>query len=292
MSLTTSRLFRRSLYLDMGKAKDFYEGKLGLSGGEVKPDGGIRYPCGAGSALHVYPSADNAGKSPATLAAFQVDDIETTVDELAANGVTFEQYDIAPDHDQREGHRAAGQLIRRVVQGFRRQPLCRGPRVAAPRWSASVDLVQCRPSWERSGRAGLRPIYLRGLLNRANLRSSDRSERGLAVPRSPHVAKSTGFVVQAVAGSNPVVHPSESPRKGGVSRSRDRAMIVSVVDVATNAAPDDDRLLRRGGGGNPAARRAGERRDPQSLRGRWQVRSWPVNPTLGREIPAVGMGRL
>ncbi len=80
----------------MGKAKDFYEGKLGLSGGEVKPDGGIRYPCGAGSALHVYPSADNAGKSPATLAAFQVDDIETTVDELAANGVTFEQYDIGP----------------------------------------------------------------------------------------------------------------------------------------------------------------------------------------------------
>ncbi len=26
-------------------------------------------------------------------------------------------------------------------------------------------------------------------------------------------------------------------------------MIVSVVDVATNAAPDDDRLLRRGGEG-------------------------------------------
>jgi hypothetical protein len=53
----------------------------------------VRYPCGAGSALHVYPSPDNAGKSTATLAGFDVDDIESTVDGLAENGVTFEQYD-------------------------------------------------------------------------------------------------------------------------------------------------------------------------------------------------------
>jgi catechol 2,3-dioxygenase-like lactoylglutathione lyase family enzyme len=80
----------------MGKAREFYEGMLGLSNGKERPDGGIRYPCGAGSSLHVYPSPDNAGKSTATLAGFEVDDIEKTVDELTAKGVTFERYDMDP----------------------------------------------------------------------------------------------------------------------------------------------------------------------------------------------------
>jgi hypothetical protein len=72
----------------MGKAKEFYEGKLRLSNGEEQSDGGT-YPCGEGSAIHVYPS-QNAGKSDGTLAAFQVDDIESEVDELTQNGVSFE----------------------------------------------------------------------------------------------------------------------------------------------------------------------------------------------------------
>jgi catechol 2,3-dioxygenase-like lactoylglutathione lyase family enzyme len=79
---------------DMGKAKDFYEGKLGLANGEEQPDGGTLYPCGGGTDFHVYPSPDNAGKSGATLAAFQIEDIEGTVDELSGNGVSFEQYDM------------------------------------------------------------------------------------------------------------------------------------------------------------------------------------------------------
>jgi len=87
----------------MGKAREFYEGALGLSNGQGRPDGGSRYPCGGGSSLHVYPSPDNAGKSTATLAGFEVDDIERTVDELAANGVTFEQYDIDPIKTDEKG---------------------------------------------------------------------------------------------------------------------------------------------------------------------------------------------
>ena len=77
---------------DMGRAKEFYEGKLGLSGGEEEPDGGVRYPCAGGTQIHVYPSPENAGKSTATLAGWWVGDVEATVDELAAKGVTFEQY--------------------------------------------------------------------------------------------------------------------------------------------------------------------------------------------------------
>jgi catechol 2,3-dioxygenase-like lactoylglutathione lyase family enzyme len=78
---------------DMARAKEFYEGQLGLSGGVERGDGGVSYDCDAGTRLHVYPSPDNAGKSDGTLAAFQTDDVEGVVDELASSGVSFEQYD-------------------------------------------------------------------------------------------------------------------------------------------------------------------------------------------------------
>jgi catechol 2,3-dioxygenase-like lactoylglutathione lyase family enzyme len=80
---------------DMAKAKEFYEGKLGLAVGKETGDGGVDYPCGDGTVLHVYPSP-SATPSGATLAAFDVGDLEATVDELIGNGVTFEQYDEGP----------------------------------------------------------------------------------------------------------------------------------------------------------------------------------------------------
>jgi catechol 2,3-dioxygenase-like lactoylglutathione lyase family enzyme len=92
MRLSESRVEATIPVSDMAKAKSFYEGKLGLSGGDDQPDGGHTYPCGDGTALHVYPSPDNAGKSGATLAGWLVEDVEGTVEELTADGVTFEQY--------------------------------------------------------------------------------------------------------------------------------------------------------------------------------------------------------
>ncbi|MEX2553435.1 MAG: VOC family protein [Actinomycetota bacterium] len=77
---------------DMTQAKAFYEVKLGLQGGEDQPDGGHEYPCAGGTSIHLYPSPANAGKSPATLAAFETDDVDKTVDELSSSGVIFEQY--------------------------------------------------------------------------------------------------------------------------------------------------------------------------------------------------------
>ena len=76
---------------DMARAREFYEGKLGLSGGKDQEDGGHTYPSG-GSYVHIYPSPGNAGGSGATLAAWMVDDVEGLVDDLIANGITFEQY--------------------------------------------------------------------------------------------------------------------------------------------------------------------------------------------------------
>jgi catechol 2,3-dioxygenase-like lactoylglutathione lyase family enzyme len=92
MGLSDSKVEPTIAVSDMAKAKEFYEGKLGLSGGDDQPDGGHTYPCGEGSRFHVYPSPDNAGKSGATLAGWLVADVEGTVDELTGRGVTFEQY--------------------------------------------------------------------------------------------------------------------------------------------------------------------------------------------------------
>src|SRR5918992_412332 len=92
MGLSDSRVEPAIAVSDMEKAKEFYEGALGLSGGVDQPDGGCTYPCGDGTRIHVYPSPANAGKSGATLAGWLVDDVERTVDELTGKGVTFQQY--------------------------------------------------------------------------------------------------------------------------------------------------------------------------------------------------------
>ena len=96
MGLSDSQVIAVLAVTDMDKAREFYEGKLGLSDGVERPDEGMRYSCGGDTSIHVYPSPANAGKSTATLAGFEVDDIASTVDELTAGGVTFEQYDIGP----------------------------------------------------------------------------------------------------------------------------------------------------------------------------------------------------
>jgi catechol 2,3-dioxygenase-like lactoylglutathione lyase family enzyme len=93
MGLSTAKVEPAIPVSDMAQAKEFYEGKLGLSGGRPIGDGGITYPCGAGREIHIYPSPANAGKSSGTIAAWEVEDLEKTVDELTANGVSFAQID-------------------------------------------------------------------------------------------------------------------------------------------------------------------------------------------------------
>jgi catechol 2,3-dioxygenase-like lactoylglutathione lyase family enzyme len=80
---------------DMDRAREFYEGKLGLSVGIDSGDN-VAYRCAEGSVLHVYLSPEHAGKSRATLASWYVDDVEGVVDELTSKGVAFEHYDVGP----------------------------------------------------------------------------------------------------------------------------------------------------------------------------------------------------
>jgi catechol 2,3-dioxygenase-like lactoylglutathione lyase family enzyme len=93
---------------DITKAREFYEGKLGLAASQTGADGSQIYVCGSGASLHVYPSPDNAGKTGATLATWYVDDIERMVDELAARGVSFARYDGIPADSKGIAQRAGG----------------------------------------------------------------------------------------------------------------------------------------------------------------------------------------
>jgi catechol 2,3-dioxygenase-like lactoylglutathione lyase family enzyme len=80
---------------EMGRAREFYEGKLGLS---VSIDSGdnVQYRCAEDSVMHVYLSPEHAGNSTATLASWGVDDVESVVDELTEKGVVFERYEEGP----------------------------------------------------------------------------------------------------------------------------------------------------------------------------------------------------
>jgi catechol 2,3-dioxygenase-like lactoylglutathione lyase family enzyme len=77
---------------DLERARRFYEDGLGLVPGDEEEQG-VRYPCGEGTRIFVYLSPENAGRSPATVAGWFVDDLDQTMDELASRGVRFEQYD-------------------------------------------------------------------------------------------------------------------------------------------------------------------------------------------------------
>jgi catechol 2,3-dioxygenase-like lactoylglutathione lyase family enzyme len=80
---------------DMARAREFYEGRLGLSVG-IDSGNNVQYRCAEGTVMHVYLSPKHAGKSTATLAGWGVDNIEEIVDELTSRGVTFEHYDEGP----------------------------------------------------------------------------------------------------------------------------------------------------------------------------------------------------
>ena len=93
MGLSSYKVSASIAVVDMARAEAFYEGKLGLLGVDDPGDGSHRYACGDGTSLHVYVPPANAGKATATLATWYVPDLEHVVDELSANGLTFERYD-------------------------------------------------------------------------------------------------------------------------------------------------------------------------------------------------------
>jgi catechol 2,3-dioxygenase-like lactoylglutathione lyase family enzyme len=92
MALSDCRVEAGLAVSDLDRARRFYEHQLGLAPGEEEQEA-VRYPCAHGTAIFVYLSPENAGKSPATMAGWFVDDLDQTMDDLASRGVVFERYD-------------------------------------------------------------------------------------------------------------------------------------------------------------------------------------------------------
>jgi predicted enzyme related to lactoylglutathione lyase len=77
---------------DLGRARTFYEQKLGFKPGQATA-GGVHYEFGRHTGCFLYPTP-NAGTSRASQAFWQVADVEREVAELRARGVEFERYDM------------------------------------------------------------------------------------------------------------------------------------------------------------------------------------------------------
>jgi hypothetical protein len=111
MGLSDGKVTAAIAVTDMGRAVEFYEGKLGLTSiGGDEPDGGRTYQCGSGSTVHVFPSA-TARASGATVAGWTVDDVEGTIDDLIASGVAPEQYTEAPFVTDEKGLARMGDYV-------------------------------------------------------------------------------------------------------------------------------------------------------------------------------------
>lgn len=81
--------------MDMMRACDFYEHKLGLKLEGARTDGGFLFSCGGGTLLELYPKPGGT-KAEHTIASFEVDDIESEIHALEGHGVVFEDYNL-PD---------------------------------------------------------------------------------------------------------------------------------------------------------------------------------------------------
>ena len=104
ISLSGCKVSAQIAVSDLARAEEFYEAKLGLSPAGDQHGESRRYACGGGSVLHVYASPAHAGRATATVARWDVDDIERVIDELSSNGVTFERYDEPVKTDEKGIH--------------------------------------------------------------------------------------------------------------------------------------------------------------------------------------------
>ena len=77
---------------DLARARQFYEGKVGLKPKE-ETAGGVVYEFAGNTACFMYPTP-NAGTSSASQAFWEVEDLAREMAELKGRGVQFEEYDV------------------------------------------------------------------------------------------------------------------------------------------------------------------------------------------------------
>jgi catechol 2,3-dioxygenase-like lactoylglutathione lyase family enzyme len=95
---------------DLKRAREFYEGTLGLSVEVLDEEHGVsKLKLADGCEVLMYLSADMKPASY-TMLNFEVDDIDGAVDELVGRGVSFERYEDFPQ-DEKGIMRAGGPQI-------------------------------------------------------------------------------------------------------------------------------------------------------------------------------------
>ena len=77
---------------DLERARAFYRDKLGLEPVEERV-GGLRYVCG-GTEFHLFSSTGKASGA-STQMAFEVEDLEATLTDLRARGLTLERFEMS-----------------------------------------------------------------------------------------------------------------------------------------------------------------------------------------------------
>jgi len=78
---------------DLGRARDFYQNKLGLTATAVPFDDPLMFEAGNKTVLVVYHRPEGT-KAEHTVAGFMVTNIEDQIAELKTKGVVFEDYDM------------------------------------------------------------------------------------------------------------------------------------------------------------------------------------------------------
>jgi catechol 2,3-dioxygenase-like lactoylglutathione lyase family enzyme len=104
--LQDSKAFSGFSVDDVPRAKEFYGQTLGI--GVDEENGMLRLRIAGGNPVLVYPKPNHVPAEYTTLN-FPVDDVEATVRELSARGVTFEKYN--DDQDELGIYRGQGPLI-------------------------------------------------------------------------------------------------------------------------------------------------------------------------------------
>src|ERR1043165_5109490 len=77
---------------NVARARQFYEGKIGLKP-QMELPGGVAYQFGGNTSAFLYDAGDSAGTSKASQAFWKVDDLASEMKQLRAKGVKFEEYD-------------------------------------------------------------------------------------------------------------------------------------------------------------------------------------------------------
>ncbi len=93
MSLRTSPISAVAAAWDLNEARHFYKGTLGLEQADSSSTEELVYPCGEATDLVVYESSGNADTAKATIATWEVSNLDSEMHTLEKAGVEFKRYE-------------------------------------------------------------------------------------------------------------------------------------------------------------------------------------------------------